>query len=451
MPYVMTPNGPVFVSPTGKKTEEKPTTKADKVGLSDKSILIMDRGLKTYLAPFMARYFGTVYYHCIVGGPYLDSPTASIGSGIPNVIHTTRPGEIIRTVPDITVFYPDIYDGDMQEMLRHFGVAVCGPGRGEVMEMDKLAFHSALDVAELPTAPMKHVKGLDGLLDYTMRHEGPFFAKLRDHYRADWETTRMDDIDDAENLIASKRDKLGAKRAAEMEFLCYDPIESECEGGIDGFRLGGKLANLISCGYEMKDKAYVTKVMDSVPKIFQPELDGLAPVYDGMGFAGPWSNEVRITKDGTAYPIDQTCRCGEPPTAVFCELLGESYAVAIYQLARGQMPTLDKTALYGAQINLCSDYYGEDNELYVNVPEEIEQWVKLQNYTMKDGKRYIIPNENGCHFGAVVAVGNTLEEATDKAMERVKMIQAREMHYGENCFDRLQECITAGRKFGINL
>lgn len=444
MPFISSPNGPVWVP-------ERQQAATAAVDLSGKSILIMDRGLKTYLAEFFARFYGTVFYHCITGGPYEEAPHASIGKGLPGVIHTKRPGDIIRMVDDLTIFYPDIYDGDETEMLRALGCNVCGAGAGEIMELDKLYFYDRLVESKLPVADMHKCTGLDELLEHSKeRKNKPFYAKLRDEYRGDWETTLIWNEFDTENLVARVRDKVGAKRAAEMEILCFEPIDSECEGGIDGFRLGGKMANLISCGYEAKDVGYIGRVMDKIPAIFQPILDGLAPAYEALGYRGPYSNECRITADGTVYPIDETNRCGEPPTSGLCEALGISYAEVVYLLARGIMPTLTMEHSHFAQINLWSDYHKAGNELYVDFPEEISQWVKLQNHVMRDGRHYIIPNDNEGGFGAVVAVGKSVEEVKRLVMQRVGMVKARGLEYDENCFETIGKCIEAGRKFGIN-
>ena len=447
MAFIPTKSGAVFVP--DRPPVAKPSEKAS-VDLSKESILVMDRGLKVYLAQFLSRYFGTVYYHCITGGPYESGPRASIGKDMPGIVHTKKPGQIIRSVPNLTVFYPDIYDGDEQEMLRHFGVAVCGAGAGEIMEMDKLYFHEQAAAAGLPLAKMQLCKGLDDLETYAKKHKGPMFVKLRDEYRDDWETCCLDDPEDTEDLLAHKRDQLGAKRSAEMEFLCYEPIESCCEGGLDGFRLGGELANLISCGYECKDMGYIGKIMDSIPKILQAEIDGLRPAYALSGYAGPYSNESRFVPDGTAYPIDQTCRTGEPPTSGLCEALGESYAVAIFLLARGIMPTLTMEAPYFAQINLSSAYH-QDNELHVSFPPGLDQWVKLENAFCRDGKMYCTPNDNDGGFGAVVAIGKSVDEVVNLVLERVKLVSARGLEYGPDTFEEIKEAIEAGRAFGIDL
>lgn len=444
MPYIKTPGGMVFVPEKGAKHEQKGPV----VDLSKKSVLVMDRGLYVYLAQFLSRFYGTVYYHCITGGPYEHGPISMIGKDMPGIVHTRRPGDIIRTVDDLTVFFPDIYDGDQQEMLRHFGVAVCGAGKAEIMEMDKLFFYEQAKAAGLPVADMHLCQGLDELEAYSKEHEGPLYVKLRDHYRDDWETCCLDDPADTEELIAVKRQKLGAKRAAEMEFLCYEPIESECEGGVDGFKLGGQLSNLISCGYECKDMGFLTKIMDTVPKVLEPTISKLAPIYESMGYRGPYSNECRITKDGIAFPIDETNRCGEPPTSVFSELLGASYAEAVYLLARGIMPTLKAEAVYGAQVNLSSAWHKE-NKLYVSFPPELEPWVKLKNAYRWGDRYYCTPNDNDGGFGSVVAIGKSVEEVTRLVMQRVEQVKARGMEYKVDLFDCIGEAIKAGEKFGI--
>lgn len=434
--------------------EAPQTSQAKAVDLSKETILVMDRGLKVFLAQFLGRFYDKVYYHPMtLGGPYLDNPTASIGEGMLGIEHTVEPWTIIKDNSgneNFTVFFPDVYDGSLQDMLRAFKVPVCGPGAGEKLELDKLEFYNVLKSAKLPVADMHLCHGLDELLEYG-KNNLPFVVKLRDHYRDDWETTKFDDYEDLENFVTNKRQKLGARRCETMELLCYALIESECEGGIDGFRLGGKMANLVSCGYECKDMGYVTKILDHIPEIFQPELDALAPEYEKLGFAGPWSNESRITKDGTAYPIDQTCRCGEPPTAVLCELLGESYALAIHQLARGIMPTLKAVAPYGAQVNLSSPYHKAGNELPVSFPKELEQWVKLENSVCHEGKYRIINNENDGGFGMVVAIGKSIDEVTKTVLERVEQVKARGMEYKPDCFSEIGKAIEQGRKYGIEI
>lgn len=441
MPFISSPGGMVWV-PEQKKAEPK----ANSVDLSGKSILIMDRGLYAYLAPFMARYFGTVYYHCITGGAYESAPQSHIGKGIDKVHHLESPWSYINSVD--VIFFPDVCDGDMQSYFRRMGHAVCGSGSGEMMELDKLYFHNSIKAAGLPVADMHLCKGLDEVYDYCAKHEAPLYLKCRDRYRDDWETTRYDNMFDLECFLNDKRAHLGVKRSKEIEILVYSPIESECEAGVDGFRLGGQMADNCCCGYEVKDKGFVAKIFSKPPKIMQEVLDKTAGIYAGTDYQGPYSNEVRITAKGEAYPIDETCRCGSPPTELLCEMYGESYAQAVWLLAHGELPTVKPVATYGAQVVLESKHHC-GCELHVAIPKEIEQWVKLKNYSQRDGEYYCTENGNEGIFGSVVAIGNSIEEATKLCIERIQMITARGMKYHTTVFDEAAAVIENGKRFGI--
>ena len=131
-----------------------------------------------------------------------------------------------------------------------------------------------------------------------------------------------------------------------------------------------------------------------------------------------------------------------------CELY-ENWAEATYQIACGEIPELKPKAKYGAEIVLTSSWHNE-HEVHVKFPKEIAQHVKLKNHTKRDGEYYCIPNGNGEFFGAVVAWGNTLEEATKKCLEYAEQVEADDLDFDKTIFDKTGESIKAGEKFGID-
>lgn len=417
------------------------------MSLSNKKILIMDRGPFSYLAPFLARYFGKVYYHRISGGPYLESPLCHIGEGLPDVTWTDKPWAVMPSVD--AVFFPDVYDGGLQVFLRSVGIPVCGSLAGEKMELDKAYFLGMLKEVGLPVPKTYRAEGLTDLWDYVKHKDGPLYMKNADKERGDWETLPHYNAHQTRKFIDKKRAALG-ERAEDIEILVQSPIEADCEFGIDTFQLNGEIPAKVCGGYEDKDEAYVGTVFSTPPKIISCITDKLAPVYKRLGFAGPYSNEVRITAQGKAYPIDETCRCAAPPTASVCSLLGESYAQAIYDLAHDKLPVITEDHRYAAELLLSSKYHNED-ELHIGPTKDIEKLgMFIRNGVCRDGQIYAIPNGDDGIFGSIVSVGKNIDSAIDDVTEKVKGLKIYQLDFDQGAFSRLKEKIEGGKKHGIN-
>ncbi|KAB0668935.1 hypothetical protein F6V30_13945 [Oryzomonas sagensis] len=416
------------------------------MNLSSKSILIVDRGLYSFMAEFMARYFGSVYYHNPASASYPEAAVSIIGQGLKGVTWVEHEEDAIDKV-DI-IWYPDCMDGRHQVFLRSKGYKVAGSGHGERMELDKIFFLDQLEEAGLPIPKTYRAEGLDDVWEH-VRDRGECYMKCADKYRSDWETTAHRNKHQTEIFLNSKRQIMGIKRASEIEILIQDPVRSACEIGIDGFRLNGKMATPVAIGYEIKDKGIIERIVPEIPKVLRPTLDALSPVYDKLGYQGAYSDENRITSGGKVYTIDETCRCGSPPSAVLCEMYGEAYAQAIWSLAHGEMPDLSGYEHeYGAEIVLDSKWHACE-EIFIPVPKGLEQWLKLKNHVGKSGRYYCIPNDNDGIFGSIVAVGASMEEVTKLVMERVEQLEIFKLEYDRGLFDKAGEAIKEGARFGI--
>jgi len=418
------------------------------MSLSNKKILIMDRGPFSYLAPFMAKYYGKVFYHRISGGPYLESPLCHIGEGLPGVTWTDNPWKVMSSVD--VVFFPDVYDGALQVFLKSAGVPVCGSLGGEKMELDKAYFLAMLKKVGLPVAKTYCAGGLSDLWDYVKGKDGPLYMKNADKERGDWETLPHYNQHQTRKFIEKKRASLG-ERAEDIEILVQSPIEAVCEFGIDTFRLGGKLPAKVCGGYEDKDEAIIEAVFDEIPSGASEVEAKIAPVYDYLGYAGPYSNELRYTEQGKVYPIDETCRCASPPTASCCVLLGESYAQAIYDLAHDELPTISNDFKYAAELVLSSKWHN-DNELHVGSVKDIEKLgLFVKNGVCRGGQIYAVPNGDDGILGSIVSGHKTsFEDAIEDVTKKVKDLKIYQLDFDLGAFDRIKEKIEGGRKQGIN-
>ena len=417
--------------------------------ISKKTLIIADHGLYTYVAQHLGKYFGKVQYLNPRAEPYSRSPQNNIGQGLPGVEFIDNMWDYIDKAD--CLFFPDIYDGELQAFLREKGYLVCGAGKCEILELDKAHFKEILDDVGLPVPYTYRAEGLDETWEFLKDKEpGSYFVKNGEIHRGDWETVKFQNKYQFELYLNKKRQELGV-RGNDIELLIERKIKSACEVGPDGFMLDGVMAPYSMVGYEVKDEGYVGKAFEKLPKIILDVNEKLKPVFQKIGgYAGPFSQELRITEGGKAYPIDLTCRCPSPPTGAELAVYGKSYAEAIWSLANGKMPELKREdGDFGAEIVLASNWH-ENNELHVGMPKDMKG-IMLKNAVRRKGEYYCIPNDNAGVFGSVVGAGKTLKEATDKCLDAVKELDVFHLDWEEVIFDKAQETIENGRKYGIDM
>jgi hypothetical protein len=144
-----------------------------------------------------------------------------------------------------------------------------------------------------------------------------------------------------------------------------------------------------------------------------------------------------------------TARFGSPPgEGQF--LTWKKFGQAMSDIADGKVPVLEENAEYGAIIILTS-WFNEDNEICVEFPKEFEDNIKLKNDYKHEGKYYCVPNESDGFFGAVVTVGKSVKEVTEKAKEIASEVHCIGLEYDESVFDKAQEAIESGKQFGVIL
>ena len=424
---------------------------AKEVDVSNKTIIIYDRGIYTYLAEFLAQFYGKVIYYRHQSEVYPQGAPCQVGSGIPDVEWTNDFWGKIDKADDI--FFPYVFDGGIQAFLRKHGYPVCGSGKSEKIEHEKWFLKEKLKEVGLPVIPTYHAKGLDDLEEWMKGKQPKMVIKSNEPYRGDWETHTFKNKYELQCYINTVRGDVGPERAKEMDLLVEKWIESACESGYDGFRLRGKLADWPTIGFEIKDEGYIARAIEKLPEILQKSENAIAPVYDELeDCASPYSCEGRITEDGKFWRTDETLRGGNPPAPCFIEMYGKQYAQAIDSLAHGKLPKMKKPDYeYGAEIVLQSAWYIK-HELHVGCPKDFGKHIKLNNMYMKKGQRYcdpVLSQDDINYFGSIVGFGKTHKEATDMALEKIKEIDVYKLNFTENIFDQAEEVCDAGKKWGI--
>lgn len=413
------------------------------VDLSEKSVLMYDRGLYLYIAEKLAETFKKVHYYIPNSSPYPASNLHNIATGIDGV---ERCFDFWGTLDKVDlVVFADTYDGSLQQFLRDKGYTVFGSGKAEIIETDKIFFMEQLEKLGLPVPRTYLAEGLDDLLAYLEKEGGPKW--LKGMTRGDFETKKFVDMDHFRPFLDDLKRRLGS-RVDTIEILVQDPVDSECEAGYDGWVVDGQFTSNTLCGYEVKDKAFVASVVEQPAPLVKGINDAFASLFKKLGYRGAYSTEIRITKDGTPYYIDPTCRVGSPPGELMSELY-KNYAQIIWDVAHGVLPTPEPVKKYGAQMVMTSDWYREEHEMYVEFPDKFKDNVKLSNFYRKGGKTFIVPNETEQYFGSVVAVGDTLEEAIEKCEEVLKSIVCEKFDFDDEAFEDAQEVVECGKKFGL--
>ena len=83
----------------------------------------------------------------------------------------------------------------------------------------------------------------------------------------------------------------------------------------------------------------------------------------------------------------------------------------IWEGSEGILVEPEFTAPFGAQLLLLSDW-ADQNWEQVKFPASVRDNIKLYNMTIIEGNYYVIPQKVGMpHFGAIVATGDTLDQA----------------------------------------
>jgi len=412
--------------------------------MSKHKILVIDRGLNLHLARKIGESEAKVWYCMEDKSPFPESPKIQIGRNLEEVERVISPWEYIDKADAIYFF--DTYDGKFQKWLSDNDYRVFGCGLSEKIELDRVFFYETLSKLGMPVTGTYIAEGLDDLCGY-LKGKTDKWLKTSYH-RGDFETHHYTNMRQLGPWIDDLRCRLGS-RADKIEVLVQNPIKTECEAGWDGFCVDGKFNQNGLVGYEVKDRGYICKVVKDPPKILKDVNDKMGPVLKSLGMKGHWSTEVRITDSGKAYFTDPTTRAPSPPSELMCEMY-EDYAGIIWDISGDVMPTPKVKAPYGAELILKSGWHAK-HELIVEFPESISPFVKLKNATKVGSAYSCIPNENEGYFGAVIAYGNSMEEAIKTCMDRAEMIEADELKIDDEIFSEASCTVAAGKKFGINV
>jgi hypothetical protein len=139
------------------------------------------------------------------------------------------------------------------------------------------------------------------------------------------------------------------------------------------------------------------------------------------------------------------CRNGSPPNELYQNMI-DNLAEIIWEGADGNLVQPKYNAKCGVEVMIHSEW-ADKNWQAVQFPEKYRDNIKFRNLTIIDGEYYVVPQSVGLpEIGSVVASGDTVEEASEKATEICEQVEGfyitkptESIEAAQAEFDKLEE------------
>lgn len=407
--------------------------------MKDRTCLVYDYGLFVELAVTLSHGFGRTLYYVPWQDGYPKSNAKLIGHGVPGI---KRVDSIWPYIDEIDLFvFPDVYEGPLQEHLVKLGKRVWGSRMGEELELDRVGSKNLCKTLGIDIGPFEVLTGMDALRTYLKKHDEQW-VKIS-ATRGDMETFHSKNYALAEPKLDRIAHSLGAKQKI-MEFIVEAAIEPAIEVGYDGYTVDGRFAKNALIGIEVKDKAYVGRTMPyaKLPDPVRSVNEKLKPALKRYGYRGLISTEIRVTPDGKAYLIDPCARAGSPPNEVY-QMQIANLPEIVWEGSEGTLIEPDFVSEWSAMLLLTSEV-AMDDWVSVGFPPELRDHVKLRNLAVVEGKHYYVPDKSACSaMGAVVALGETPQQAIDRCKEIAEEVQGDGIDVACDALDKAYEDLIA--------
>lgn len=418
---------------------------------SEVTALVYDNGQFIELALKLAQTYKKVYYHVPAEAAFPKMNVGRIGEGL-DEIETVDNVFSMPMFDEIDVFiFPDLYSGPLQEHLERLGKNVWGPRTGECLELNREGMKEICRRLDLPVGEYAVIPGIDALHEHLKSHENQYVKINR--YRGTFESFESKSFRRIEPKLDEIEQILGAAFKNTTNFIVESELPDMVEFGTDFWTIDGKYPSKLISGLEIKDKGFVSVFtkFDDIPEPLTRWNRRMSPVFEIYGYRGFVSQETRIGKEMDPYMIDVCCRMPSPPGELYQEQY-ENLADIIWQGSQGIVVDPIMVSKYGAELIIHSQW-AEHHEENIRIPDDIRQWVKLRNCTRtSDGLYHVIPQSVGLvEIGAVIGLGNTIEEAVKMALEVGDQLDEYGIEIPKDALDDAQKQIEKMDKLGLNL
>jgi len=418
--------------------------------LSTKVVTVIDCGIFPDVALTIAPAFKQCFYFSPWQSAFPSSSKILPGDGFDEMERVKWKWKAVAK-SDLIIF-PDVYFGDEQEFLAKMGIPIWGARRGEMLELNRAGAKELMKEVGLPVGRYEVIHGVRKLRDYLKSNEN-VWVKLSCN-RGDAETFHSPRYDLIKPRIDDIEHRLGAK-ATIIEFVVEDSIDGEqtVEFGYDGFVINGQWPVRSFFGVERKDEGFKGRVIEyaDFPPVLKKPNELLTPYFKEHNYRGFYSSELRVTDQETAFLIDPCCRAASPPHEIYMEIF-DNWPEIMWQGAHGELAEPHTVKKYGVCAMIHSTW-ATKNWLPIRYPDSVRPYVKLRYHCRIDGVDYFVPQPDSDlpEIGAVIGLGDTMEEAEDHLRENAAQIQAYDIDIKLGCLEDADEDIEKAKQYGIEV
>jgi len=407
--------------------------------VSSKTVLCIDHGMFLAVACKLAESFKRVLYYTPFekGFPILNDCIQ--GDGFDNVERVDDIWEHMDEI-DLAVF-PDLQHSGLQLHLESLGKRVWGSREGDDLELRRSFLKKTQEKLGLAVPEYQSVRGIANLRSYLKEHTDQFVKISK--YRGVMETWHHLNYEQSQPMLDHLAVMFGPLQD-EVPFLVEGPIKTDLEVGYDGWSIDGEWPDIGLHGVEAKDKALIASVQEysEMPEELIDINEALSPVLKGYRYRNFLSTEIRVTED-KAFMIDITTRAPSPGIEIHMEIW-KNLAEIIWHGAGGEMVGPIPTANFGVECMI--DHTGsEERWRLLQIPAKAEPWVKLYSACKHNDLHCIppFPHSNDT-IGAVVGIGDTVEEAIEHLKSTVELLHDQPvMVHTDALVDTLREIHSA--------
>lgn len=414
-----------------------------KMNLSNKTCLVYDFGLFTEQAARLAKDLGTVWYYVPWEDAFPKIEKSLIGQDFDGLIRISSFWKYVDKA-DI-IFIPDTHTGELVEFLKSKGYNVAGPGKAEILELNRVIGRKVQKKLGLPTQDTIVVKGLDNLKETLKKLEGDWFVKLNT-FRGTIETFRHTDYESSELLLDHIAYETGPEKDI-LEFIVEKEIEG-IEPGTDNIFFDEVLSPTMY-GFELKGTGYIGKIVNTheVPSSLKQIDDKLGEILKRLNYRFFYSTEVIVTKDKGGYLIDPCFRLAAPVVSALQTEIIENYSEVVYGLATGEKVLPQYKAKYGGGVALESEW-AQNHWLKINFPSEMRQWIKFRMAAKFGNNYYAVPGFTS--LCSIIAIGDTPQEVVEQVKDRVEQVKGYLVEKNTSGLDKILELIQEAKEYGID-
>lgn len=289
------------------------------------------------------------------------------------------------------------------------------------------------------------------IYDVTVEPYHSILVRRNNKYCWTGNTFYSKNYDLVEPVLDELEHKLGAVKYIK-EFIVEDAYDDAVETGLDCYCIDGEYPSQTLAGVEIKDCGYCGVIVPykKLPEQITDYNEKISQTMKDFGYRGFFSTEIRVSSKLPPYMVDKCARCGSPPSELY-QIMYKNLAEIVWYGAKGELVDPEFNHKFGVEA-LIHSAFADQNWQAISFPKKYRNNIKLRNACCIEGKYYCAPQKTGLvEIGAVVATGDTLEEAIAEAKKIAETVEGHYIEVKIDSFDKAQEEFKKLSDIGIKI